>query len=121
MRYLTEIEITTLINPGKTLELFLGQSQHDKDILNWIEICKGRKEAIELNSYSVYDEGDIDHLDLYSFSPVNPEEDFETIEFPTLESALVFIRKKYQLTDLRFVNQGMIQDEYKALKEKGIA
>jgi len=120
MRYLTEIEITTLLNLGKTLELFLGPSHDDNDVINWIDIGKGTKGIIELNTYSVFDEGDIDHLDLYSFSSVNPDEEFETTEFETLESALTFIKDKYQLADLRFVNQGMIQDEYKILKEKRV-
>lgn len=120
MRYLTEIEITTLLNLGRTLELFLGPSRDDNNVINWIGICKGTQGTIELSTYSVFDEGDIEHLDLYSFSSVDPDSDFETIEFPSLESALTFIRDKYRLTALRFVNRGMIQDEYKTLKEKGI-
>ena len=120
MRYLTEIEITTLLNLGKTLEFFLGPSHEDNDVINWIDICKGIRGTIELSTYSVFDEGNIDHIDLYSFSAVDPDNDFETIEFQTLDSALTFIKDKYRLADLRFVNRGMIQDEYKSLKEKGI-
>jgi len=121
MRYLTEIEITTLLSLGKTVEMFIGQSRDQIDVISWIDLRGTTEVGVELNTYSVYDEGDIDHLDLYSFSSVDPDSDFETITFPTVDNALTFIKDKYQLSDLRFVNQGMIQEQYRTFKEKGIA
>ena len=65
-----------------------------------------------------FDVGDIDHLDIYTFEPVNPDEPFQIREFKTLDEALTFIRDNHKLTDLRFVSEGVIQNEYKGLKEK---
>jgi hypothetical protein len=68
MKYLTEIEIRTLISLGKTLELFLGHPTDNKEILNWVSLTKGRNGQIDVSTYSVYDEGDIENLDIYSFT-----------------------------------------------------
>jgi len=119
MKYLTDIEIRTLINSGKTLEIFLGRPADNNEIINWISLVKNKTEQVELSTHSVFDDGDIDHLDIYSFEYVDPDQPFETKEFSTLDEALTFIRDTHELTDLRFVNQGVIQEEYKRLKEKG--
>jgi hypothetical protein len=118
MKYLDDIEIRTLINLGKTLELFLGRSVDDKEVINWISLAKGTNEKIDVSVYSVFDEGDLDNLDIYSFTPVDPDEFFATWKFPSLDEAVTFIRDNYKLTDLKFVNQGVTQQEYKRLKEK---
>jgi hypothetical protein len=72
----------------------------------------------ELSTHSVFDDGDIDHLDIYSFEPIDPDEPFQIRVFTTLDEALTFILDNHKLTDLRFVNEGVIQNEYKGLKEK---
>src|SRR5689334_8801684 len=118
MKYLTEIEIRTLINLGKTLEMFFGQTADNSEIINWVSLSNLKTGQIEVSIHSVFDEGDIDNLDIYSFTPVDSDNYFETKEFSTLDEALKFLRDNYQLIDLRFVNQGVIQDEYKLLKEK---
>jgi hypothetical protein len=118
MKYLTDIEIRTLTNLGKTLEIFLGPTDNG-EIINWISLSKSKNGQIEVSPHSVFDEGDIDHLDIYSFTPVDPDNYFETREFSTLDQALTFLRNNYKLTELRFVNQGVIQGEYELLKKKG--
>jgi hypothetical protein len=118
MKYLADIEIRTLTNLGKTLEIFLGPTDNG-EIINWISLSKRKNGQIEVSTHSVFDEGDIDHLDIYSFTPVDPDNYFETREFSTLDQALTFLRNNYKLTELRFVNQGVTQDEYKLLKKKG--
>jgi hypothetical protein len=121
MKYLTEIEIRTLINLGKTVEIFLGHSTDNNEIISWISLTKEKTGQIEVSAHSVFDEGDTENLDIYSFSPVDPDEYFETRQFSSLDEALIFIKDSYKLPDLRFVNQGIIQGQYKELKEKGTA
>ncbi|MFM7854735.1 MAG: hypothetical protein ACKO96_23125 [Flammeovirgaceae bacterium] len=82
-------------------------------------MTKGKTGQVELSTHSIFDDGDIDHLDIYSFEPADPDEPFHTREFATLDEALTFIRDNHKLTDLRFVNTGVVQNEYKSLKEKG--
>lgn len=118
MKYLSEIEIRTLINLGKTLEIFLGPQIDNNEIINWLSLTKNKAGEVELSTHSVFDDGDIDNLDIYSFELVDPDEDYQTKEFSTVDEAMTYIREFHKLTDLRFLNQGVIQDEYKKLKEK---
>jgi hypothetical protein len=118
MKYLTDIEIRTLLNLRKTLEIFLGQSPDNNEIISWISVTQAKAGQVEVSAHSVFDEGDTDNLDLYSFTPVDPDEYFTTEVFSTLDNALTFIRDNYKLTELKFVNEGMIQTEYRLLKEK---
>jgi hypothetical protein len=118
MKYLTDIEIRTLINLGRTLEIFLGRTTDNNETINWISLTKNKAGQFELSTHSVFDDGDIDHLDIYSFEPIDPDEPFQIRVFTTLDEALTVIRDNHKLTDLRFVNQRVIQNEYKGLKEK---
>ena len=118
MKYLTDIEIRTLINLGRTLEIFLGRTTDNNETINWISLTKNNAGQFELSTHSVFDDGDIDHLDIYSFEPIDPDEPFQIRVFTTLDEALTFILDNHKLTNLRFVNQGVIQNEYKGLKEK---
>jgi hypothetical protein len=118
MKYLTDIEIRTLINLGRTLEIFLGRTTDNNETINWISLTKNNAGQFELSTHSVFDDGDVGHLDIYSFEPIDPDEPFQIRVFTTLDEALTFIRDNHKLTDLRFVNQGVIQNEYKGLKEK---
>jgi hypothetical protein len=117
MKYLTEIETRTLLNLGKTLEIFLGQSGDNNEIISWLSLAKNETGQVELSTYMVLDCGDLDHLDIYSFEPVDPDEPYQTTAFSTLDEALIFIRNNYNQTEPKFLNQGVIQDEYKRLKE----
>jgi hypothetical protein len=119
MRYLTDIEIRTLVNLGKTIEMFLGRSEADDEVICWLDLCKGKESEIELRVHSVYDQGDTNNLDLYSFSYADPDEEFETIKFAALEDALSFIKDKFHLPEFRFLNRGMIQEEYRRMIETG--
>ena len=54
MKYLTEIEIRTLINMGKTLEIFLGRTAYNNGIINWISLKKNKTGQVELSTHSVF-------------------------------------------------------------------
>ena len=71
MKYLTDIEIRTLLNLGKTVEMFLGKKDSD-DSINWIDVQRVPDDSFELNIHSVSDDGDVDHLDLYDFFTNRP-------------------------------------------------
>jgi hypothetical protein len=115
MKYLTDIEIRTLLNLGKTVEMFLGKESVNESI-NWIDMQRGPDSNFQLNIHSVFDDGDADHLDLCNFPSVDPDEMFTTINFETLDEALAHVKTAYGLNQLRFVNRGMIQEEYRLLK-----
>ena len=98
-RYLIEDEIITLLNLGKPVESFTGRIGDDQEILTWISLEKSKKNDILLNIYEVYDERNLDLLDIYGFSYVDPDMEFETMEFADLKGAISFIKEKFKLTD----------------------
>jgi hypothetical protein len=116
MKYLMDAEIRTLLNLGKTVEMFLGQNRGEGTI-SWIDIQRESGQFFKLNVYSVFDDGDVDHVDIYDFSPVDPDEPFKTIEFETFDDMLAYLRNEFRLHDFSFLNHGMIQEEYRLLKE----
>ena len=114
-RSLSEIEIETLINLGKTVEAFLGRINEDKEIVSWIDLRKTKKGRVKLTYHEVYDEGSLEWLDLYAFTLVDPDMDVETYKFDSVQDALKFIKEKYNVHEPKFLNSGVIQDEYKKL------
>lgn len=117
MKYLTDIEVRTLLNLGKTVEMFLGKSQTDGSI-SWVSVHRGKENNFELSSYSVFDDGDIDHLDIYDFEPVDPDNVVNTVEFEIWDGVLEELKRRIGSNTLRFVNQGMVQEEYRVYKER---
>lgn len=115
IQYLTQQEAGTLLNLGKTIEVFLGRNSEDKEIVSWIGLQNSKNNRVEVSYYEVYDEGSLDWLDLYAFSFLDPDMDFETKKFNNVEEAINHIKEKYNLPEPKFLNRGGIQDEYKKL------
>jgi len=115
MRYLTNSEIKTNLNLGKTVEQWL-QPEFNKvdevDILTWLEIEKEKSSDFVLRICKVYDEGDGDSLDFYGFTSVDPDELYEEKFFMSLNDVYDYISKELNAFPDRFLNQGMCQDEY---------
>ena len=113
-KQLTLQEVNSTLSRGKTVEIFLGRINEDKEIISWlgVELVDG---LIVTTQYYVYDEGNLNYLDLYSFSYVDPDMEFPRHEFNTLEQAFVFLESRYKMPSPKFVNSGLIQNEYKDL------
>lgn len=112
---LTEQEVGIYLNQGKTIEVFLGKISDDNEIISWIDLQKDKDNLVAVTYYEVYDEGNIDWLDLYAFSFVDPDMDFETNEFESTEKAIKYIKEKYRLTEPKFLLRAGIQEEYEKL------
>ena len=114
-RYIDKQQINTYLNLGKTIEVFLGRINIDRAVLSYLELTKTKNNKIQLTIFEHYDEGNLNWLDIYDFSYIDPDEEFETIEFDDIENAIEEIKARFQLNEVKFVNQGVIQDEYKDL------
>jgi hypothetical protein len=114
-RVLTPQEIEPLLNARKTIEVFLGRINEDNEIISWIDLQKNKKNFVEVTYYEVYDEGSLEWLDLYAFSFVDPDMEFETEQFEKVEDAIVFIKEKYLLSEPEFLLRGGIQAKYEKL------
>jgi hypothetical protein len=119
-KYLDENEVNTHLNLGRTVEVFLGRINEDKEIISYLTLSKTKEQKIEVTYIEHYDEGNLEFLDLYSFSYVDPDMDFETNHFDNTEKAIKYIKERFRLGKINFVNAGIIQDEYaELLKAEG--
>lgn len=114
-RYINRPYLNTYLSLGKFVEVFLGRINADKNILSYLEIKQIKSSKIQISIIEHYDEGCLDWVDIYGFSYVRPYEECERIEFSNTEKAIEFIQMRFQLKEIKFMNQGIIQEEYKDL------
>ena len=113
-RYLILPEVESALNRGKSVEVFLGRINEDPEIISWLSIEKSGR-YIVVTQYDVYDEGDVEFIDIYSFSYVDPDMDFEEYSFDDLDEAVAFIKTRFNLNEINIVNAGVVQEEYRDL------
>ncbi|GGH15034.1 hypothetical protein GCM10011418_16420 [Sphingobacterium alkalisoli] len=92
----------------------------DKEVISYLALMKTKDGRVEMQLIDHYDEGNLEYTDIYDFSYVDPDMGFETINFENLEQCTDFIRKRFHLDEIGFVNSGLCQEEYADLiKEEG--
>jgi hypothetical protein len=119
-RYIDKQLIGTYLNLGKTIEVFLGRINIDKTVISYLELTKNTDNKIQVKLYDHFDEGDLNWLDIYDFSYVDEDEEFEVMQFDNIETTIEGIKTRFQINEVKFVNSGIIQDEYSdLLKSEG--
>lgn len=99
------------LNLGKTIEVFLGRVHEDKRIITYLLLTKaGTKIKVRVCDH--YDEGSLECIDIYAFSYVEPDLDFEIYYMNNLEEIIEFIQLRFQQQTVNFVNWGKSQHEY---------
>ncbi|UFH52192.1 hypothetical protein [Spirosoma sp. KNUC1025] len=120
-RYLDKQALQAKLNFGKEVEVFLGRDNEDKNIISFLVLRK-QNEKIGIYHYQCFDEGGLDYLDIYSFSEVEEKDTYQVLELDSIEDAVEFIKTQYSLVEVRFVNQGVSQEEYKdLLQSEGVS
>lgn len=114
-RYLDISSAKTKLSLGKSIEVFLGREKTNESILSYLVLHKSKKKRIEINHYQCFDEGNLDFLDIYSFSEVEEKINYKISEFDTLEDSMEYIKRVFKLGEVRFVNEGVSQSEYEDL------
>ncbi|MEV5319586.1 hypothetical protein AB0K92_18350 [Streptomyces sp. NPDC052687] len=117
MRYLTEPFLIGALRRGRSVEQFLGPvGSPERPGVRYVEIRAART-AYEVYVHAVEDVGDESFLDLDVFPPFDQdaeEEDFGLLlgaaEAP--EDALILAEAGTGAVRGRWVNQGVVQDEY---------
>ena len=110
-RYLTSAQIESALNRDKPVEQFLGPSREGS--IAWLEI-RPAGVGFQLWRFEAVDDGNEDFLDLYSFSPANgdwPEEPLSVHD--SLADAILAAELSCAASPDRWVNQFVIQDEYR--------
>jgi hypothetical protein len=114
-RYLQRSFLESAINRGRSLEQLLPAGEFEGNAtVRWLELAPKGPATIELRLFEALDVGGPTYLDVYSFPPVSDDQDLlrEAHAFSSLEDALSVARQLYDAESDRFVNCGVIQDEY---------
>ncbi len=114
MRYLNHTQSLEALRSGRPIEQFLlPREEPTYRMLRFLRIDKERTGKYSTAFFEVFDEGDENNLDLYSFGLIDPDLPYGAITtFSTPEEAINFSIETLQADPDKFVNQGVIQDEY---------
>lgn len=114
MKYLDFEQVKTNLSLGKSIEQWLGfEKKDDYVVLKWISIIREKAGKYSTVYIECFDEGNEDFLDIYEFSMIDPDEPYGVInEFQNYDEAIEFAIVEYGASKERFVNSGMIQEEY---------
>ncbi len=112
-RYLTKTEISSAVRRGKQVDAFLGAGEcGDVPTIRYLT-AQGTSGRIYAELWEVEDPRDPEFLDVYNFCPPNGDDAPDRIfVFESVLDALVELDKIFPWVSLRFVNQGVIDDEY---------
>jgi hypothetical protein len=114
--YLLKEQLISALSLGKPVEQWLKVNRDNAGytIITWLRIDKEKNGTFSVSYFEIFDEGDEGFLDIYEFSPLNPDEPFGVIEnFPEYDQALSYSYKKHNAKLDKFVSAGVIQEEYK--------
>ena len=94
------------------MEQFLGGSA-DGTVISWIEI-RPTVADFQIWHFEVCDEDDDEFLDLYSFSPASGDWPDSPVSIHiSAEEAVAEATRAFRADPTRWVNQFLIQDEYR--------
>ncbi|HTA66267.1 MAG TPA: hypothetical protein VK753_12260 [Xanthomonadaceae bacterium] len=114
MRYLTETDAISTVCAGRAIEQFLPpREESNYRALRWVCVERNPDRSFSASRYEVFDEGDLNHLDLYAFSFVDPDEPCEKrTGFLSAEEAMKIAEEQFGANRCKYVNVGIVQDEY---------
>lgn len=122
-RYLTLSEAESALNRGKSIECFVGSCERDGQRgIKWLSASRCG-ENLRLAIFETADLGSADFLDLHEFGPMNPalepDEPDEEKMFENFRSLVSEVEALFPGSTARFVNEGIIQDEYSDFIARG--
>ena len=109
-RYLNIQEAEVTLRRGKTVESFLGGFTLDGErCIRWADF-QLNEAGVTANLWEAYDQGSEEYADIYTFDSPHTEyiEPVKVVHSKNLEDAA----KELGLTEYKFVNRGVVQDEY---------
>ncbi|TFF35043.1 hypothetical protein [Mucilaginibacter psychrotolerans] len=114
MRYLTSEQLSANLSLGKSVEQWLAPKEEDTYVvLRWLRIDKEKDLTYTTCYIECFDEGDEQFADIYEFSPIDPDEPEVLNNFASADEAILFVKDAYAASLDKFVNAGLIQDEYR--------
>jgi hypothetical protein len=116
-RHLTVADVRAALRRGAAVEQLLGSRIDEGDrVLSWIEIDVDRQGRYVVSEFQVFDDQIDDFSDIHEFEPFDPDQPYGTCrEFDAVEDALEYA-VSLGASLHRFVNCGLIDDEYRDLR-----
>jgi hypothetical protein len=114
MRHLAKEDIASTLRRGKSVEQFLGRNPEDETgaQVRWVEL-RPAKNFIEAWVYDVDDVGDENQSDIYDFPFLDPDGPVApAASFSDALAAAAYASEHWAAHPDRWVNQGVIADEY---------
>ncbi|NJC28769.1 hypothetical protein GGR79_000236 [Xanthomonas arboricola] len=115
MRYLSDFDVKANLRAGRTVEQLLqDRREADQLVIRYISIERDSKDRWKVRLCEVFDNGKPEFIDIYEFEALEPDFPFgEEWIFDSVESAMEFSGASLDAAPDHYVNQGLIQDEYK--------
>lgn len=112
--YLTQDQLESSLNVGKKIEQWLGSYENGGETtLRWVRIYPENKDEYNVMYVECYDQGNLEFLDVYAFTVIDPDEPYGIIStFSSMEEAIAFTIDQYDALKDHFVGDGKIQEEY---------
>jgi hypothetical protein len=115
-RYLTVPEAQSALNRGKQIEQFLGGYLADGDPAIRYAVVRQEDKKVIATVYECYETPHSNSYDVGEFRSVEPDSDPEDFYFNSLEEAISFLKYRNGASEDTFVNQGLVDEEYKDYK-----
>ena len=114
MRHLPFSEVSSCLDRGRPVEQLLEERMEGEDrILRIARIDRESDGMFSVAYFEVYDQGSEDAWDVYEFASYDPDMAYGDItQFESSREALAFASSSYGALPDRYVNVGMVQDEY---------
>ncbi len=112
-RYLTLSEAERALGAGRAVEQWLGfRDSQPVRVVSWVACRKARDGAFHVTLFRSFDAGTDDFFDVYSFESADGDE-APTAVYANPKDALEHAIRDFGAHAERFVNQGLVQDEYR--------
>lgn len=109
-RHLPEDEVRSALLRGATVEQFIERHLIEgRNRVAWLEI-RPQSEFYAVRRFDVEDLGNADSADVYAWMEGDTES--QASFFSTPEDAVQFAMSNYGASRQRWVNEGLVQDEY---------
>jgi hypothetical protein len=115
-RYLQLDEVDAALRRGRTVESFVGACvRNGQNGFRWLRLRK-QNDFLCVGIFETADQGSPSFLDIYELAPLDPTlalgEPAGQLTFGELPSCITALSERFPESPLRFVNEGVIQDEY---------
>ncbi len=109
-KYLSEKQVASQLNAGKAVEQWLGhKNEVNYRVLEFMRIDCEKTGEYSITFFEVFDEGSYQLLDIYNFSPLEPDLPYGyTMTFDSKDEAINVAKNQYNASLRKYVNLSLV-------------